>query len=93
MESSRITTEELKRRHDAHEPIAILDTRSAEAWDKSDVQLPGALRGGFNAWRDAGYPLQHKPDQPPAGDKRERTQEMQENLRKAEGDPDDAENA
>ncbi len=44
MEPSRITTPELKRRLDTHEPTAILDTRAAQTWDKSEVQLPGALR-------------------------------------------------
>lgn len=44
MELSRITKEDLKRRMDAHEPIAILDTRAVDAWSKSDVQIPGAIR-------------------------------------------------
>jgi rhodanese-related sulfurtransferase len=41
---SRITKEELKRRMDAHEPMAIVDTRAEDAWNESDVQIPGAVR-------------------------------------------------
>jgi hypothetical protein len=41
---ARITKEDLKRRMDAHEPIAVLDTRSEGAWSKSDLQIPGAIR-------------------------------------------------
>jgi rhodanese-related sulfurtransferase len=41
---SRITPDDLKRRLDAHEPIAILDTRAEDAWRESDVQIPSAMR-------------------------------------------------
>jgi rhodanese-related sulfurtransferase len=41
---SRITPDDLKRRLDAHEPIAILDTRAEDAWRASDVQIPSAMR-------------------------------------------------
>jgi rhodanese-related sulfurtransferase len=41
---SRITRQDLKRRMDAREPIAILDTRSEDAWNTSDAQIPGAVR-------------------------------------------------
>jgi 3-mercaptopyruvate sulfurtransferase SseA len=46
----------------------------------SDVR---PLLGGFDAWRRAGYPLEKK-----TGGSREleRTKEIQENLRDAEGD-------
>jgi rhodanese-related sulfurtransferase len=44
MAIQRITVEELKRRMDAHESLTILDTRSPEAWKKSDVQIPASLR-------------------------------------------------
>jgi rhodanese-related sulfurtransferase len=40
----RITPDDLKRRVDAREPIAILDTRAEDAWHESDVQIPGAMR-------------------------------------------------
>ena len=43
-EPQRVTAAELKRRLDGGAPIAILDTRSFHAWDKSDVQLPGSIR-------------------------------------------------
>ena len=44
MKLERITKEELKRGVDAGEAVVILDTRSSDAWDASDVQLPGAIR-------------------------------------------------
>jgi rhodanese-related sulfurtransferase len=44
MEPKRITVEELKRRMDSGERLAILDNRAQEAWEKSDVQIPGSLR-------------------------------------------------
>jgi rhodanese-related sulfurtransferase len=40
----RITPDDLKRRIDAHERITIIDTRAPEAWNRSQVQLPGAVR-------------------------------------------------
>jgi hypothetical protein len=40
----RITPDDLKRRIDAHERITIIDTRALEAWNSSQVQLPGAVR-------------------------------------------------
>jgi 3-mercaptopyruvate sulfurtransferase SseA len=46
------------------------------------------LLGGFAAWRDAGYPLEGKKSAPAAGvSDAQRTKEIQENLQKAEGDP------
>jgi rhodanese-related sulfurtransferase len=44
MEPKRITVEELKRRMDSGERLVILDTRAQEAWEKSDIQIPGSLR-------------------------------------------------
>ena len=41
---ARITPEDLKRRMDAHEPIAVLDTRAEDAWNTSDAQIPGSVR-------------------------------------------------
>jgi rhodanese-related sulfurtransferase len=39
-----ISIEELKRRLDANEHVALLDARAPAAWQQSDVQLPGSLR-------------------------------------------------
>ncbi len=44
MEPKRITPEELKRRLDAGERVVILDDRAPDAWQKSDVQIPGSWR-------------------------------------------------
>jgi rhodanese-related sulfurtransferase len=44
MDVQRITREELKRRMDAHEAITIVDARSEDAWNNSDVEMPGAIR-------------------------------------------------
>lgn len=44
MNIARITPEDLKRRMDAHEPIALLDVRSPAAWNSSNVQIPGSVR-------------------------------------------------
>ena len=40
-EVSRITADEAKTRVDHGEPIAFIDTRSPESWDKSDVKIKG----------------------------------------------------
>jgi rhodanese-related sulfurtransferase len=39
-----LTKEDLKRRIDDREPITILDARQPDAWNKSDVQIPGSMR-------------------------------------------------
>jgi len=39
-----ITVDELKRRLDSNEPVALLDVRAPAAWQQSDAQLPGSLR-------------------------------------------------
>jgi rhodanese-related sulfurtransferase len=39
-----ITIDELRRRLDANEPIALLDARAPAVWQQSDVQIPGSLR-------------------------------------------------
>ena len=44
MAVDRITAAELKRLMDEHRPVSILDTRAAEAWNNSDVQIPWAIR-------------------------------------------------
>jgi len=43
-EPTRVTVEEVKARIDRGEPIAFLDTRSEEAWAKSDIRIKGAIR-------------------------------------------------
>jgi hypothetical protein len=44
MPVERISAADLKRRMDAHEPLAILDSRAPDAWKNSDVQIPGSIR-------------------------------------------------
>jgi rhodanese-related sulfurtransferase len=44
MPVERISAAELKRRIDAHDPVAILDSRAPDAWKNSDVQIPGSIR-------------------------------------------------
>ena len=40
----RITIDELRRRMEAGEDFAFIDTRNPQAWAQSDVMLPEALR-------------------------------------------------
>lgn len=40
----RITAEEVLRRMHRGEPVTIVDTRSPEAWEKSDRKIRGAIR-------------------------------------------------
>jgi hypothetical protein len=48
--------------------------------------------GGFDGWRDAGYPLEPKTMGAAAGSSvSQRTKEVQENLQKADADPDETE--
>ena len=51
------------------------------------------LKGGFEAWRHAGYPLEPKRERPVTGEVPERTQAIQENLQKADADPDETDTA
>lgn len=44
MEPKRITAEEVKGRLDAGEHLAILDDRAPQAWETSDMQIPGSVR-------------------------------------------------
>jgi rhodanese-related sulfurtransferase len=44
MEPDRISKEEVKRRLDAGEAIAFLDTRADDAWTKATEQIPGSRR-------------------------------------------------
>jgi rhodanese-related sulfurtransferase len=41
---ARITPAQLRKRIDSGQPVLIIDTRSLEAWKKSNVKLPGARR-------------------------------------------------
>jgi rhodanese-related sulfurtransferase len=44
MDIPRISIEDLKRRMDAHEALAVLDSRVADAWKSSESQIPGSIR-------------------------------------------------
>lgn len=44
MQATRITVDEAKERLDRGEPLLFIDTRNPEAWGKSAVKLPGAIR-------------------------------------------------
>ncbi len=44
MKPQRITPQEVKQRMDAGEQFVFVDTRSRQAWDSSNVKLPGAIR-------------------------------------------------
>ena len=44
MEPERITATEAKRRLDAGEAVAFLDSRSADAWEKAEKQIPHSQR-------------------------------------------------
>jgi hypothetical protein len=44
MDIPLIGIEDLKRRMDVHEALAVLDSRAADAWKSSDSQIPGSIR-------------------------------------------------
>jgi rhodanese-related sulfurtransferase len=44
MEPQRISVDELKRRLDSGESIAFIDARAGDAWQRAEVQIPGAIR-------------------------------------------------
>jgi len=44
MTISGISKEDVKRRLDANEHVALLDTRAPDAWKESDLQIPGSIR-------------------------------------------------
>lgn len=44
IEVNRVTVDEVKERIDRGEPIALVDSRSAKAWEESDVEIRGAIR-------------------------------------------------
>jgi rhodanese-related sulfurtransferase len=41
---NRITVDELRERLERDEPLVFVDARGAEAWSKSDHQIPGSIR-------------------------------------------------
>ena len=43
MEVTRVTVDEVRERMERGEPFTFVDTRGAQAWDESDVKLPGAI--------------------------------------------------
>ena len=51
------------------------------------------LKGGFNAWREAAYPLEPKRERRVTADVPKRTEAIQDNLRKADADPDESDTA
>ena len=44
LEPTRITVYEAKERMDRGEPLVFIDSRNSQAWAKSLITLPGALR-------------------------------------------------
>ena len=44
MGPTRITVEEAKSRMDRGEPLTFIDARNPDAWEKTSVKLPGAIR-------------------------------------------------
>ena len=44
MEPQRISVEEVKRRLDTGEAVAFLDSRAAESWEKTELQIPKSIR-------------------------------------------------
>ena len=44
MEPIKISVEEAKRKFDTDERTVFVDTRAPEAWDTSEMKLPGAIR-------------------------------------------------
>jgi len=48
MEAERITVEELKKKMDSGEEVAVLDIRSKFDYMKSDVRIPGSIRVHVN---------------------------------------------
>jgi rhodanese-related sulfurtransferase len=44
MDIMRITVDEVRERLDRGEPLAIVDARSADSWEKADTQIPGSIR-------------------------------------------------
>jgi 3-mercaptopyruvate sulfurtransferase SseA len=50
------------------------------------------LKGGFDAWRQAGYPLEPKHERSVTAVP-QRTQAIQQNLQKADVDPDESDTA
>ena len=44
METTRVTTDEIRERMERGEPFTFIDSRNPQAWGESDVKLPGAIR-------------------------------------------------
>ena len=43
-EVTRVTPDEVKQRMDRGEQFTFVDSRNPQAWEESDVKLPGAIR-------------------------------------------------
>ena len=48
MEPTRISASEAKERFDSDPEVTFIDTRSDEAWSKSDAEIPGSIRSSLN---------------------------------------------
>ncbi len=44
MPINRLTVDELRERLDRGEPVAIVDSRSRESWEKAELQPRGSIR-------------------------------------------------
>ena len=44
MAINRITVDELRERLNRGEPVALVDARSNDAWEKAELQPPGSIR-------------------------------------------------
>jgi rhodanese-related sulfurtransferase len=44
METTRVTTDEIRERMERGEPFTFIDSRNPQAWGESDLKLPGAIR-------------------------------------------------
>jgi rhodanese-related sulfurtransferase len=53
----RITVDDLRKRMQAGEDFALIDTRNPQAWAQSDVMMPGALRVPLDNLEDHFYEM------------------------------------
>ncbi len=44
METTRVTTDEVRERMERGEQFAFVDTRNPKAWSEAKTKLPGAIR-------------------------------------------------
>ena len=53
----RITIDELRKRMEAGEDFAFIDTRNPQAWGQSDVMLPEAVRAPLDNFEEHIYEI------------------------------------